>query len=140
MAMLLNKDTFGINMSGACITFAVLLRVFQAADLRWEMHFNQLFSIEIQSMFMDTPTSVETNFTEEATTELFKKKTTYTLMGIPVMLRSDYPETWIRLYMGKKLVAYIENLAVPVGCNPQGDSNEHMQKEANKAQKIREND
>ena len=38
----------GINMCGGAVTFAVLLRLFRAADLRWEMHPAQLFSIEAQ--------------------------------------------------------------------------------------------
>ena len=44
----------GINMCGGAVTFAVLLRLFRAADLRWEMHPAQLFSIEAQSTFLDS--------------------------------------------------------------------------------------
>lgn len=108
------REAFGMNMGGATVNFASLLRVFQAADLRWEMHSAQLFSIELISTFLEAPvTVVETEVkAEDVPTELLKK-TKYTLLGVPVLLRQDYPKTWIRLYAGTKLVGYLENLAIP---------------------------
>lgn len=132
----------GINMNGGAVTFAVLLRLFRAADLRWEMHPAQLFSIEVQSTFLDgAATAVSAEVPEEETTELLKRELKHTLMGIPVALRSDYPKGWIRLYSGNKLVAYMENLAVPaayIGYSVTWEA--HVQSESAKAQKIWEAD
>ena len=102
----------------------------------------QLFSIEVQSVFLDREIStVSAEVPEEETTELLKRELKHTLMGIPVALRSDYPKGWIRLYSGNKLVAYIENLAIPAAyCSYPETWEAHVQSESAKAQKIWEAD
>lgn len=135
------QDTFGINMCGSTVTFAALLRLFRVAGLRWEMHPAQFFSIEsIQSILLDR-TVVSTVVPEEEVTELLKRGLKRTLMGIPVALRPDYPERWIRLYSGNKLVAYMESLAIPAVFGSYPEAWEaHEQSENAKAQKIWEAD
>jgi hypothetical protein len=136
------QEAFGINMCGSAVTFAALLRLFRAAGLRWEMHPAQLFSVEMQSSFLDsTATAVSTVVPEEEATELLKVGLKHTLMGIPVALRPDYPERWIRLYSGNKLVAYMESLAIPAEFGSYPEALEaHEQSEDAKAQKIWEAD
>jgi hypothetical protein len=137
------QDTFGINMCGSTVTFAALLRLFRVANLRWEMHPAQFFSIErMQSALLDrTVIEVSTVVPEEEATKLLKRGLKRTLMGIPVALRPDYPERWIRLYSGNKLVAYMENLAIPAAFGSYSETWEaHQQSESTKAQKIWEAD
>lgn len=132
------REACGVNMSGAAINFAVLLRVFHAADLRWEMHPAQLFSIELISTFLEeSVTVVETEVkAEDVPTELMKNPK-YTLLGVPVLLRQDYPKTWIRLYAGTKLVGYLENLAIPSAyCNGAIPWEDERKAETDKAQKL----
>jgi hypothetical protein len=122
MEMLHNKamsNALGLNMNGSAINFAVLLRAFHAANLRWEVHPAQLFSVELHSTFLD-PETIQEVSTEvsEGETELLNREIKHTLMGIPITLREDYPNTWIRLYAGDKLIAYLENLSVPWAWRP----------------------
>ncbi len=107
------REAFGLNMCSAAVNVAALLRLFQAADLRWEMHPAQLFSVQIQGSFLEGSTEVTAEHTAEEIKELIPREIKYTLFGIPVQVRKDYPESWIRLYMGKKLIGYMENLAIP---------------------------
>lgn len=141
--MLHNKamsEAFGLNMRGSAINFAVLLRMFQASNLRWEMNYAQVFSIEIQSVFIDPPVVLETETPSEQVKELFKKDIKHTLLGVPVKLRDDYPEGWIRLYAGDKLVAYATNLAIPATFSSHVDWEAHEQRERDKAAKMWEAD
>lgn len=131
------REAFGLNMGSAAVSFSALLRMFQAADLRWEMHPAQLHSIELQSTFLNDPVVVSTEVTAEEVKELLPREIKHTLMGVPVQIRKDYPESWIRLYMGTKLIAYMENLAIPAAYSSYSEEwQTHVDKENDKAAKI----
>ena len=135
------QGAFSLNMCGAAVNFAVLLRMFRAAELRWEMHPAQLFSIEAQSNWLENATEVSTEVKLEDVPKELLKATKYTILGVPVTIREDYPEGWIRLYSGNKLVAYMENLAIPAAYGSYPETwEEHVQRENDKAQKIWEAD
>lgn len=139
--MLHNKamsNAVGLNMNGACINFAVLLSLLQAEDLRWEMSPAQLLSLEIQALI--EPVAVVDLETKEDFTKELLKPTKYTILGIPVQLRKDYPDTWIRLYRDTTLVGYVENLAVPAVYSFRPDFGTYQKTQTEKAQKIWDTD
>lgn|SRR6202521_1137249 len=132
---------FILNMSGAAINMAALLRIFRATNLRWEMHPAQLFSIEIVSTFIkETVSVVETEVKLEDVPKELLKPMNYTLLGIPIAVREDYPKGWIRLYAGDKLVGAIENLAIPSVYGSSQSWDELQKEEEEKARKLREAD
>lgn len=136
MARLVYDHT--LNMNGGCVTPAALLRMFRASELRWHMHPAQLFSLEIQCFIKHSEVSTEVK-AEDVPKELLKTPD-YTVLGIPVQLRDDYPMAWIRLYAGKTLISAMENLAIPSTFCKWGDWDKYQAEENEKARVIREAD
>jgi hypothetical protein len=104
---------FYVNASGAPVTPSMLTLVTIRSGLQWEMHPAQLFSIELGSI--SDVTIVKKEITEEEFKAIKFPETKHTLMGIPVVMKAEYPKTLVRLMYGDKEVTRIENLAVPSG-------------------------
>jgi hypothetical protein len=136
------RDAFTLNMNGQAVSFAALLRMLHT--LEWRMNPAQLFGIELQSAFIDgTVIELTRELTaEEAEVELIKTPTKHSLMGIPVLMRQDYPKGWIRLYAGNKLIAHMDNAAIPCMYGNDNDPNwgTPLSEDNVKAKKILEED
>jgi hypothetical protein len=138
MAMLHNKsmnEATHLNMNGCAINFAALMRSLHT--LEWHMSPAQLFSVQIQSMLRDKAVEITTKVDPEAAEELLKHETKHTLLGIPVIVRKDFPECWVRLYAGNKLLVHIDGLAIPsLYASYKEDWQTHVDQDNEKANKI----
>jgi hypothetical protein len=109
-------SSFYFNAAGAMPTQAMLNLLLMRSGLRWEMHPAQLYGLEMLALEARTRFVVEKEHKAEVqrTKELFKE-TKYTLMGLPVVLKQDYPMSLIRLMLNGEEVTRVECLAVPAG-------------------------
>lgn len=140
--MLHNKsmnEALHLNMNGCAVNFAALVRMFHTME--WHMSPAQLFSVQIQSVLMENTVEITTDVPPEAAEELLKHEIKHTLLGIPVIIRKDYPECWIRLYAGNKLLGHIDGLAIPsLYSNYKEDWQTHVDIESAKANRIFDQD
>ena len=115
-------NDFYLNMCGAPVTQAAIGLILMRSGLQWEMHPAQVFSLEVQAMQVNTKFTTHSEADEDRFKELLAE-TKHTLMGIPVVLKQDYPLSLIRLMYEGREVSRIEALAVPIGfCDyPVGD-------------------
>lgn len=120
---------YHMHMCGSVISPDVILRSVLALEIQWEMHPAQLLSLQIQN-FKD-PVVQET----EAPIEI-AHKTTFTLLGIPITVREDYPMSLIRLMKGSHPVAHIDGLAIPIAYGEPADFDAHWKNEKEKYDKI----
>ena len=123
---------FYLNASGASVTHHILFLILLRSGISWEMHPAQLFAIEKQAMnfTMNSPVEVA-----ESTVTAHKEigpECKYTLCGLPIKLRQDYPMSLIRLMLNDKELTRIEALGIPLlFCN-----GADLQNEREKFQKI----
>ena len=103
-----------INANGAVITRAIVLAALAKSNLHWEMHHAQVYALECQ-VFIEPPTVVETEVTEDMVKELLSTpQTNVTLMGLPVIIDNErYPKGLVRLMSGDTELARVELLAIP---------------------------
>lgn len=106
------NDKNVINMCSAIVTPAVVLATLLQSGLCWEMHYAQVFALEMSALM--STTVLETEITYEQAKELMPHvQPSVTLMGIPVKIDNErYPKSLIRLMRGDVELSRIENLAV----------------------------
>ena len=88
-------------------------------------------------MFIEPPTVVETEVTEDIVKELLSRpQTNVTLMGLPVIIDNErYPKGLVRLMSGDTELARIECLAIP-GVFCEGYTEEEAERERRKFEKL----
>lgn len=128
------------NMCGGAITPSVIKGALIKTGLHWEMHPAQLFSLEINSLFAEGKEQAVWEKIEEKGDELLCElipHTKYTLCGLPVVPRADYPEGWIDLVDTKKhTLIHIDNCAVPSVFGDWRDWQVHQANQNAKAEAI----
>jgi hypothetical protein len=132
-------NDFYLNMSGAMIAPGNIDLLLMRSGLQWEMHPAQVFALELRAIEMGTQVYIEYDETKpfdiEDTKELFKP-TPHTLMGIPVVLKQNYPMSLIRLMYEGREISRIENAAIPYGWADLANYDEWQKSEVEKFQKI----
>ena len=127
-------NDFYLNASGAAVTPALIDLMLMRSGMQWEMHPAQVFSLEMTALQNYTILEEEVSGDWAERLKELGKKTQHTLMGIPVVIKEEYPKFLIRLMYNGEEVTRIENLAIPVGFCAWGE--EEMQSERSKMEAI----
>lgn len=128
------------NMCAGAITPGVIQGALIKTGIHWETSPAQLFSLEINSLYAEGKvTAVVEKITEkdEALICELIPHTKYTLCGLPLTVRADYPEGWISLvdWGGKELIRFV-NCAIPCVFGDWRDWQVHQKDQDAKAEAI----
>lgn len=83
-----------INANAMALTPQLPLALLERTNLHWEMHRAQVFALEV----CDFSTGSLTTANKEASKEFLKVQ--YTMGGLPITVREDYPKSLLRLMQG----------------------------------------
>jgi len=108
-------NDFYLNASGAAVTPALIDLMLMRSGMQWEMHPAQVFSLEMTALQNYTILEEEVSGDWAERLKELGKKTQHTLMGIPVVIKEEYPKFLIRLMYNGEEVTRIESLVIPGG-------------------------
>lgn len=128
------------NLGAGAITPSVIMGALIKTGLHWEMSPAQIFSLEINSLYSEGKYQAIEEKLEDREDSLLCEiipRQRYTLCGLPVSVRADYPEGWVSFVDkdGRELIRF-NNCAIPSSFADWQNFDAHQKNEERKAEAI----